>query len=748
MSAEAARREAQRKSEGSAGQIASVEGEQQASLHMGVRSIVAAMRSGKLGGLVGTVAELFRVPDEYEIALEAALGGRLQDVVVKTWADAEEAIAHLKHTGGGRATFLPLDTLRSGRPAEPPAGSGIVGVALDLVEYGRELDVLAAMLLGRLLVVDDMAAARRTVRGLHESAPWTLVTLGGEVVRPGGAVTGGSDVRGDDNRRRGRSLLGRERKLRELRAEHERAVSGLRSADSDVEFAAREAREKEVDLNRASLMAEERRKGLAAAQMAHSEQQNVTARLTQELAWRTGLLAEARSQLEELEREAGALRESLIEAASVRGPLAARAAERSAEAARLEAERDLLARGMTEGQLRLAVLQEAINNIKARERELSDSARQVNERITQLGDRLRSVSAEIESTEGQLAAETAEVAAIAERLSTIEHNLVPAEQAVRAAEAAIGALEAEQSALQTSLLDAETAHSRASVERQRCVGVLDSLRVELVEELAHSSSDHATSPDALHRDDSLETDPLAWPLPDEVVDGTRDTAVRLESAQERERRVYSLKARLARLGPVNPLATEEHQELADRHTYLQTQLVDLVAAAESLKRVIAELDRTMRDQFAQTFEQVNAAFEHFFVTLFGGGHARLELTNPEDIATSGAEILAQAPGKRLQPLAALSGGERALTSAALLFALLRVRPVPFCVLDEVDAALDESNVTRFRSALQELGANTQFVVITHNRGTIEAANTLYGVSMAGDGTSKILSLQVHSESVA
>jgi chromosome segregation protein len=244
-----------------------------------------------------------------------------------------------------------------------------------------------------------------------------------------------------------------------------------------------------------------------------------------------------------------------------------------------------------------------------------------------------------------------------------------------------------------------------------------------------------------------ETDALAWPLRETVLDDAAEGSAS-ESPQERERRVYALKSKLARLGPVNPLAMEEHRELSDRHTYLQTQLVDLVAAAESLKRVIAELDRTMRDQFAQTFAQVNEAFEHFFVTLFGGGQARLELTNPEDIATSGVEILAQAPGKRMQPLAALSGGERALTSAALLFALLRVRPVPFCVLDEVDAALDESNVTRFRSALQELGANTQFVVITHNRGTIEAADTLYGVSMAGDGTSKILSLRVQAESVA
>jgi chromosome segregation protein len=158
--------------------------------------------------------------------------------------------------------------------------------------------------------------------------------------------------------------------------------------------------------------------------------------------------------------------------------------------------------------------------------------------------------------------------------------------------------------------------------------------------------------------------------------------------------------------------------------------------------VIGELDRTMREQFEITFGQVNQAFTHYFTTLFGGGTARLELTNPEDVASSGVELMAQPPGKRMQPLAALSGGERALTSAALLFALLKVRPVPFCVLDEVDAALDESNVTRFRTSLEELEAKTQFVIITHNRGTIEAADTLFGVSMAGDGTSQLLSLKV------
>ncbi|HET9494438.1 MAG TPA: chromosome segregation protein SMC, partial [Chloroflexia bacterium] len=701
-----------------------------------------------LGGLVGTVAELFRVPDAYEVAIEAALGGRLQDVVVRTWSDAEAAIAHLKSTGGGRATFLPLDTLRSGRVLQPPKGPGIVGVARDLVEFGHDLDVLAAMLLGRLLVVEDLAAARRTLKSMQESAPWTLVTLGGEVVRPGGAVTGGSDLRGDNSRRRERSLLGRERKLRELRAQHERALGAVRDAESDVETAARQVRDAEVALALASSQAEDRRKALAVAQLSHVELQNVVARLSQELAWRTGLLAEARSQIEALDSEAMALRASLSEQAGRREHLEAMTAAAGIEVARLVAEREELARGMGEGQTRLAVLQEAISNVTARERELADNARQVQDRLAQLGARLDGVRGEIEATERQLAAEASEVAVTTVRLADLNQALGPAEHAVRAAEESISVLEAEQTALQSALLDAETAHSRASVERQRCVGVLDSLRVELIEEMGHSSADHSASPRALHGGGDSKVDQLTWPLPAEPGDVGLSSSARDETPQERERRVYALKAKLARLGPVNPLATEEHRELSDRHSYLQTQLVDLIAAAESLRRVIAELDRTMRDQFAQTFVQVNEAFEHFFVTLFGGGHARLELTNPDDIATSGVEILAQAPGKRLQPLAALSGGERALTSAALLFALLRVRPVPFCVLDEVDAALDESNVTRFRSALQELGANTQFVVITHNRGTIEAADTLYGVSMAGDGTSKILSLQVHSDSVA
>jgi chromosome segregation protein len=325
----------------------------------------------------------------------------------------------------------------------------------------------------------------------------------------------------------------------------------------------------------------------------------------------------------------------------------------------------------------------------------------------------------------------------------MEAEIAGSERQVRVLEGEVSKIEAEHAGLQSALLESETVHSRAAVERQRCVGTLASLRVEIIEEIGGGS---AGEEEGLRRDESLNgVDTTRWPIGEE--DESNDDASASGSGLdygEMERRIYAMKARLSRLGPVNPLAMEEHAALAERHTYLATQLGDLVGAAESLRRVITELDRTMRDQFAATFDQVNEAFQHFFNRLFGGGTARLELTNPMDVSASGVEILAQPPGKRMQPLAALSGGERALTSAALLFALLRVRPVPFCVLDEVDAALDESNVTRFRSALQELGQRTQFVVITHNRGTIEAADTLYGISMAGDGTSQMLSLKVEA----
>lgn len=755
--AENARREAVRNADSVAAQLASLAGEQNAGLFGGVRAVVNAANQDKLSGFVGTVAELFNVPSDLEVAIEAALGGRLQDVVMQRWSDAEAAIAHLKNTGAGRATFLPLDTIRSSQPIRPPSGPGIIGLARDLVDFEPHLATLADSLMGRLLIVEDLPSARRTLSGLQANSPWTLATTGGEVVRPGGSVTGGSNTRNDDRAAKGKTILARERRRRELQHTLDDARSAVTKSESAQERALSTLRSSEAALQASSSSLDETRKRHASSQMQYMEQGSAVARLQQELSWRTGLLTEARSEIDNLKKSAEETRASL---ASLRGDLTPqrdRVSEQFRLLGDLRARRTEVAQATGESRTRLAVLAETLRNLHTRAAETRHELTRIEKRRTDLLAQIDAGQTDEAEFQAKLKQHEEQAALLAETVAGIEARIAPSEQEVRVAEAKASALEGELSTLQTALLDSETAHSRTSVETQRLLGILSSLRIEITEELSAHNALSAEDYANIESDPAAETLTASYPetrtplnptdRPVELGD-EEPTIPSAEEAAERERRVYSLRSRLSRLGPVNPLAMEEHAALAERHNYLQTQLTDLMAAADSLRRVIEELDRTMRDQFAATFVQVNEAFGAFFTTLFGGGTARLDLTNPDDIASSGIEIFAQPPGKRLQPLAAMSGGERALTSAALLFALLKVRPVPFCVLDEVDAALDESNVSRFRSALQELGAKTQFVVITHNRGTIEAADTLYGVSMAGDGTSQLLSLRVEARANA
>ena len=309
--AEGARREAVRHADAIAGQLSSLAGEQSAGLYGGVRAVVVAAEQGRLGGYVGTVAELVHVPAEIEAAIEAALGGRLQDVVVERWADAEAAIAFLKSSGAGRATFLPLDTLRAAQTQTPPQGAGIIGVARDLVKFEPRLEVLAESLLGRLLVVEDLPSARRTLSGLQASAPWTLATLGGEVVRPGGSVTGGSNVRGDDRQARGRTILARERRRRELQHSLDEARSSLSMSEQAQERALEAVRGGEARMTTATTALEDARRRQAGAQMQYMEQGSVVARLQQELSWRTGLLAETRREIVQLRNSSGEMATAL-----------------------------------------------------------------------------------------------------------------------------------------------------------------------------------------------------------------------------------------------------------------------------------------------------------------------------------------------------------------------------------------------------------------------------------------------------
>jgi chromosome segregation protein len=681
-----------------------------AGLHGGPRDVLAAGRDGRLDGILGAVAELLEAPKALEIAIEAALGARLQDVVVATWTDAEAAIAHLKRSGAGRATFQPLDTIRAGRDSIPAQiatqHAGVLGVAADLIATSPGVAPVAAALLGRTLVVEDLATARGVLR--HLSSGWSVVTTTGEIARVGGAVTGGSAVRES-------GALARERELRELPGAVARLEIQLTEARRQVATADSAARAA-VDAQRAA--AEERAR-LEAAATARQQQHERLA------SW----LADLQSEQAGSERRA-----AMLEADQQR--IAAELHELGLEQSRLAATRDHAARDRDDAEEeRAALATEALQ----RDRTAAEDGR----RLAGLEERLRGERRREAGLRAQEHALSAELALRAERTATLdrERAALAADHArlcndVTATTAELAAASDAREPLRMEAMGAEIAAGRLAES-------LQAARSHLVDrDRERDHADFALERAVQERDAVWRRirDDLEIENPDEVLAWSPSSAPSAPEAREAE--IARLWERLRRVGYAGEDAVADYEREAAHQAFLREQLADVEGAAAALRDLLAGLRQTMRARFDATFARVAEAFADAFTTLFGGGTAKLVLITGDNGAEPGIDIIAQPPGKRLQSLAQLSGGERALTAAALLFAILKVNPVPFCLLDEVDAALDEANIVRFREQLQALAARTQVIVVTHNRGTIEIADTLYGVSMAADGVSQVLSLRL------
>ncbi|MGN6564533.1 MAG: chromosome segregation protein SMC [Thermomicrobiales bacterium] len=685
--------------------------------YTGVRAVLAASHAGQLVGIIGPVAQAIEAPADLETAIEVALGGHLQDLIAERWADAEAAIAFLKDRRAGRATFQPLDSLRLPRDGgrdRPASGPGVLGVAADLVRYEERFAALARGLLGRTLVVEDLAATRQALARI--GGGWSIVTRAGEIARASGAVTGGSAARDS-------GLLARARALRELPRQltaAEGAVVAATEALGERTTAVRTAREAQAQCER---------------------QVRDLARDGDDLRHRLARLEHDRRAAEDAaaarERQAAALAH---DEAALDTELAANAAQETdlaARLARLEQER-----ATAEEELR------ALDATGAAERPRLTALRAD---AARLEEQRRGQRRQIEAGQGQLVALDREAGALAGGATTAEREerellaaiaarqqaLTATEQEAEAVAARLAPLDAALAAASRAEAEASAALGRANEEALRRESALGTRAVETARRRADFDALARRVREDLETDDpaALFTAP-AEPLP----------------AEERATltgQVERLAARLRRIGPPNPEIVAEWESEAARWRSLTDGLSDVESAARSLRGVLAELDQTMAERFTATFERVATEFQETFTDLFGGGAARLVLAAPSDdgadggASAGGVEIIAQPPGKRLQALSLLSGGERALTASALLFAILRVNPSPFCVLDEVDAALDESNVVRFRERLKRLADRTQFVVITHNRGTIEGADTLYGITMGPDGVSRALSLRLN-----
>lgn len=683
----------------------------------GVRSVLQAAQDGALDGIVAPVVDMLRAPEHLNTAVSAALSTELQTIIVEDFAAADQARQWLQGREIGRVTLLPRGDRRSDRPMPPaPEGSDIVGRAAEVVPADDPL--ILEHTLGRWLIVKDWSTALDVARQ-HDD--WYIVTLDGEVLRRDAAVEAG---RGDGG---GRNLLAQSREWAEL----PRKIEAVEQKRSNTEEALHEA-ENAVDILEDELEGLTREiadvdRQIDRAEKRLTQEQREAERLEQERKWRGELVEKLRNDLADLSVRTDELRAERNTLATARDQAEARVVE--LEEAFEEAHPGSLREAVEKARTAVAVVDEQLAGLTRQEDEWRAAQRRLQSQRTAKTNRAEELADELDKLRTKQAHLSDEADELDGRIAALTEKITPLSQRISELESEQASQEEQLVTLRRQAQEADEAAHRAQLSRQAAEDRLDHLHDqiesdlglvefgELEENLPHQSF--------LPIEEYVTTLPHVSVLPDGV-----------------ENDIKRLRRMIGRLGAINPDAPEEYEDVQERYEFLTSQVTDLEEAAEDLREIVDELDHLMEQRFVDTLTSIDTAFQRYFARLFGGGTATLELDDEEEPLESGIEITARPPGKRPQNIALLSGGERALTAASLIFAVLSVSPAPFCVMDEVDAMLDEANVGRFCDALRELSHDTQFIIITHNRGTIEAADTIYGISQTESGVSTMLSLAV------
>jgi chromosome segregation protein len=670
----------------------------------GVQAALKGAEGGELTGIRGVVGDVLHVPARFEAAIEAALGPQLQWVIVDTQEDARRAITYLREKGLGRATFLPLSSLARVPVASAMLGaaaSDCLGVASRLVRAPAEFQKAIDYLLRDVYVVTDLAAALQLHRRLVFQA--RCITLEGEVVEKCGAVEGGSGPRpGVTSFARKRELEMALEEAERLRAAHAAMVRVRHRFEAAGDQIAREVGDLDEEFGRARSALVEAGKDVSYLEDHAAAAATAQTEIAQELDVLAERLDAARSRRAASLAQAATLRERLVDAERVAaGPA-------------------------PEDDPRLAELGTEV------------SALQVE--IADLRARCQAAEAELRHAEEQRGSAAREVEAAQAAAEELEQS-----------EAALGGAIEEQTGVAEHKSQEAEANAAAAVERREFVTQLRA-RAERLEQAMRALDETAEQKkELIHRAEvslgreEAEMQHIVERLRDQFGLAPEEAEARqAETINESEvtRRAEELRRKIRALGPVNPGADEEYDRLRAREDTLDEQKRDLEQSREDLLKIIGEIDEQTKSVFLDAFQRVSVEFDDLFKRLFGGGETKLVLTQPDNVLETGVDVIVKPPGKKQQHLLLLSGGERAMTALALLLAMLRVRPTPFCVMDEIDAPLDAMNTGRFVKLLEEFVDRTQFIIITHNPRTMESANTLYGVTMREAGVSTILSVEL------
>ena len=668
-----------------------------------VKAVMKQAEGGHLRGIHGPVSRLIRAEADYALAVETALGAAAQNLVCDRDEDAKRAIRYLKENNGGRVTFLPLSNIRGNRLAEKLDNEiGFVGLAVDLVTYDAAYAEIAKNLLGRTVVAEDMDYATAIAR--KYGYKFRVVTLDGQVVNAGGSLSGGSNIKGaglmsrhaeiDRLREQANKLHA---KATEAAQEYSRLQQDIASVEAALSGAKGELITAGEDRIRCEGEVRRLREQLDGGENAINELTAEIRNLNDRAATAKQMSADATAAIEKTNAEKASIEAELEQVSGGRLELSERREALSAEIA--QSRLDALA-----AQKEIESLKQAIEDLEARRTD-ADGHRQ---NLLNQMELLRLANVEIEGKIGEV---QAQAQALRDEAAASNGEI---EQLVQKRQEG----EAEQTRLRQQ--------SREKNEERERLGQ-EVARLEEKQVSVQKQADDLTR--RLYEEYELtrmEAEAVAKPI---------------EDAAEANRRVSELKNKIRALGSVNVDAIEEYKEVNERYQFMKTNVEDVENSRNELLKQIEDLTVHMREIFIERFKQINYYYGIVFSEMFGGGKGELRLADPEDILNSGIDMYIQPPGKVILNLDALSGGEKALSATALLFAILKVTPSPFCVLDEIEAALDDVNVDRYAAYLRRMCEKTQFITITHRRGTMEEADTLYGVTMQERGVSKLLELR-------
>ncbi|TFH60523.1 chromosome segregation protein SMC [Peribacillus frigoritolerans] len=678
-----------------------------AGFFQGVKEVLKAKET--LQGIEGAVAELIKVPKEYETAIETALGGAMQHVVVEREEHAREAISFLKKNRYGRATFLPLSVIKAreisaNQLSMLKSHSAFVGTGSSLIQYDDRHAAIAENLLGTVIITTDLKGANDLAKMMQHR--FRFVTLEGDIVNPGGSMTGGA------LKQKTTSLLSRKTELEEL----QQKLAAMEVKTNQLE---KQVKQLKVDVGVQEQTLEQTRK---TGERLRLQEQTLKGELREvELQERN---VNERLHLYDLDKN------SYLE-------------EQQQKTARLEELEELLESCKSEIEGLDRLISEMTEQKQSQQSSKESLAEETNELRVMLASKrgqLQNQKEKMERIESDLSKESSRLAENKDDLGLLTNEMTDsssgeesledmAQQKLLDKNGAIEGITIKKQEKNELLMEVETLELSLKEENRLYRGIVEVIKDEEVKltrldvEL-ENRLDHLREEYTLSFEGAKEQYPLMMP------------------ADEAQKRVKLIKLAIEELGTVNLGAIDEYARVAERYEFLLSQKEDLQQAKDTLFQVIDEMDDEMKRRFADTFYSIRKEFEQVFKALFGGGRAELKLTNPDDLLNTGVDIIAQPPGKKLQNLSLLSGGERALTAIALLFSILKVRPVPFCILDEVEAALDEANVVRFSQFLRKFSRETQFIVITHRKGTMEEADVLYGITMQESGVSKLVSVRM------